>query len=52
MNLAMYKLKQTVMEPDVMLLYFNTYLLKSIFFGCGIVNLSVKQEEKLQKNMK
>ena len=30
-------------------LYFNTYLLKSAFFSCGIVNLSTKQEEKLQK---
>ena len=51
-NSAIHKLKQTVMKPGVMYLYFNVYLLKSVFFGYQIVKLSIKQEEKLQKKHK
>ena len=52
LNSVIHKLKQTVMEPGVMYLYFNVYLLKRLFFSCGIVNLSIKQEEKIQKKYK
>ena len=47
LNSAIYKLKQKVIELGVIYFYFNVYLLKSVFFGCGIVNLSIKQDDIL-----
>ena len=30
--------------------FFNCYVIKSVFFGCGIVNLSLNEEKELEKN--
>ena len=48
-NQAITKLQKTIIEAGLIYLYFNTYLLKSVFFRCRVVNLSVKQQTKLQK---
>ena len=29
-------------------MYYNTYVIKSVYFGCGIVELTNKQEEELK----
>ena len=47
MSQAIIKLQKTVVEVGLIYLYFNAYLLKSVFFGCGVVNLSNEQQMKL-----
>jgi len=47
MSQAIIKLQKTVVEEELIYLYFNAYLLKSVFFGCGVVNLSNEQQIKL-----
>ena len=46
---AIDKLFKTTMHTATTHLYFNAYLLKSMCFGCGIIELSRLQEEKLRK---
>ena len=29
--------------------YFNTYMIKSVFFGCGVIELNQKQEKELKR---
>ena len=36
---AMVKLNSTVMKLQLVYLYFNTYLIKKVFFECGIIKL-------------
>jgi len=49
MKKVVVKLNNTILHPNLIFLYFNTYLLKSIFFRCEIINLNEKQEKELQK---
>jgi len=37
MSLAIGKLNNTALQTNLTYLYFNAYLLKSIFFGTGII---------------
>ena len=43
------KLSKTTIYTAMTHLYFNAYLLKSMYFGCGIMELSRLQEDKLRK---
>ena len=43
MSQVIIKLQKTVVEEGLIYLYFNAYLLKIIFFGCKVVNLSNEQ---------
>ena len=49
MRKSVVKLNNTVLYSNLTYLYFNAYLLKSIFFECRIVNLNEKQEKELQR---
>ena len=46
---AIEKLKGTELYLYLSYLYFNAYLLKSIFFGCSIIKLTSIQRTKLYK---
>ena len=43
------KLKRIKLYPHLTYLYFNAYLLKSVFFGCSIIKLTSTQTIKLCK---
>jgi len=46
---AIAKLNSTIVQSQLIYLYFNTYLIKSVFFVCGIVELLEEQNIILQK---
>ena len=46
---AIAKLNSTIVQSQLIYLYFNTYLIKSVFFVCGIVELLEEQNVILQK---
>ena len=46
---AIAKLNSTVMKPQLVYLYFNTYLIKKVFFRCRIIKLYKEQTRILQK---
>ena len=46
--LAIAKLKATTLYTDSTYLYFNAYLIKSVFFGTGIMHLILKQNKELK----
>ena len=43
------KLISTELQPYQYHIYFNMYLLKSIFFGCGIILITNNQEKELKR---
>ena len=43
------KLKNTTIIAPLIHIYFNTYLLKAVYFGYGIIELIPKQESVLKK---
>ena len=45
---AISKLKAITLYTDSIYLYFNAYLIKSIFFGIGIMHLILKQNKELK----
>ena len=49
MKIAVAKLKETTIHSYMTHIVFNTCIMKSIYFGCGIVELHLKQEQILQK---
>ena len=49
MRKAVAKLNNMILHSNLTYLYFNVYLLKSVFFRCGIINLNEKQEKELQR---
>ena len=44
MKIAVAKLKETIIYPHIIYIVFNVYIMKSIYFGCRIVELHLKQE--------
>ena len=49
LNLSISKLMQTNVNPFQAAMYYNTYVIKSVYFGCSIVELTNKQEEELKR---
>lgn len=43
------KLMRTQIETYQVHAFFNTYMLKSVFFGCGVVRLSQMEELELKR---
>ena len=43
------KLNNTEITPCLMHLYFNAYLLKKVFFGCGVIKKINNQDKELRK---
>ena len=41
------RLNNTILKPHLTYLYFNVYLLKSVLFGCRVVNINNKQDKIL-----
>ena len=41
---AIAKLNSMIMKPQLMCLYFNAYLIKSIFFRCRIINYQKRNQ--------
>jgi len=39
----------SILQPYQCHIYFNMYLLKSIFFGCGIISITNNQEKELKR---
>ena len=52
MVMSIIRLNNTEILPHRIYLYFNAYLIKSIFFRCGIVKLENKQLKDLEKYVK
>ena len=48
MRKAVAKLNNMILYLNLTYLYFNIYLLKSIFFGIGIMQITEKQEKEMQ----
>ena len=48
-KIAIAKLNNTVLYPYQAYLYFNTYLIKSMCFGSGIMWLNKEQDKKLRR---
>ena len=46
---AVFKLKNTKIVVPTAHLYYNMYLIKKVYFGCGIVHLTEQQESELKK---
>ena len=49
MDKSVSKLISTSINPFQAHIYYNAYMIKSVYFGCGIVELSDKQEEELKR---
>ena len=47
MRIAMGKLKNTPMNIANRYIFYNMYLIKQVYFGCGVISLMPKQEEIL-----
>ena len=43
------KLNNTKMHLNMIYMYFNAYLMKSVYFGCGIIVLNKLQDNILRK---
>ena len=43
------KIMNIDINPYQASVYFNVYMIKSVFFGCGVINLNEKQELELRK---
>ena len=48
MKIAVAKLKETIIHPHITFIVFNIYIMKSVYFGCGICKLDAEQEQILQ----
>ena len=46
---AITKLKNITIIAPLVYVYFNAYLLKVVYFSCGIIKLTSKQESVLKK---
>ena len=49
MKIAITKLNSTILYPQQAYLYFNAYLLKSMYFGSDIMWLNKEQDENLRR---
>ena len=49
MQSAIRKLNNIVIYPQLTYIFYNTYLIKSIYFGIDIIKLSLLQEKELMK---
>ena len=49
MEVAIAKLMNTNIKIPLTYLYFNAYLMKSVYFGCGIFGLTNPQENELKR---
>ena len=48
MQTVIEKLNNTNIKTPITYIIFNAYLIKSVYFGCGIIELSNKQDKILQ----
>ena len=48
MRKATAKLKNTIIKLQITYIFFNVYLIKIVYFGCGIVEINDRQEKYLQ----
>ena len=46
---AMYKLKNATMVVSTASMYYNMYLIKKVYFGCGVISITSQQERILKK---
>ena len=46
---AMIKLLNTKLYPYMVHIYFNVYMIKSVYFGCGVISLTTSQINELKK---
>jgi len=46
---AMYKLKNATMVVSTASMYYNIYLIKKVYFGCGVMSITSQQERILKK---
>ena len=46
---AMYKLKNTTIVVSTASMYYNMYLIKKVYFGCGVMSIIAQQEIILKK---
>ena len=44
LHVSITKLMATDINPYQAAIYYNTYMIKSVYFGCGIIELTNKQE--------
>ena len=49
LQIAMQKLKSTPVTVSNAYMFYNMYLLTQVYFGCGIVKFTPKQEQRLMK---
>ena len=49
LHVSITKLMNTDINPYQAAIYYNIYMIKSVYFGCGIIELSAKQEQALQQ---
>ena len=49
MREAIFKLNNTNMVASNASMYYNMYLIKKVYFGCGVININQRQEEDLKK---
>ena len=46
---AMYKLKNATMVVSTASMYYNMYLIKKVYFGCGVISIMFQLERILKK---
>jgi len=49
LNISTTKLMSTDINPFQAAIYYNAYMIKSVYFGCGIVELNQSQEKELKR---
>ena len=49
MSKAICKLSNTTMVVSTASMYYNMYLIKKVYFRCGVISITSKQEEVLKK---
>jgi len=49
LHILITKMMNTDVNTYQAAVYYNVYIIKSIFFGCGIVELNEQQERELQR---
>ena len=49
MKEATYKLRNVEIAAPIAYLYYNAYMIKKVYFGCGILSLSEKEEQELKR---
>ena len=51
MHQSVKKIINTDINPFQISIYFNVYMIKSVFIGYGVVDLNKKEEAELKENM-